>query len=108
MAKLETLISVRLVPNGYLHTVNANGAKRRADAAELIELLRDARRFIMAYKWAIENNPLHTYASALLFTPIGSLARNVFDEEKPQWITIKPSIGYRWSACFQTLEGSRR
>ncbi|KAF2460807.1 hypothetical protein BDY21DRAFT_383665 [Lineolata rhizophorae] len=46
-----------------------------------------------------------TYASALLFSPTGSLIREHFKDEELQWITIKPSIGDQWSACLQTLEG---
>jgi WD40 repeat protein len=26
-------------------------------------------------------------------------------EEEPKWITIKPAMGDKWSACLQTLEG---
>ncbi|KAF2174705.1 beta transducin-like protein HET-D2Y [Zopfia rhizophila CBS 207.26] len=89
IAKLETLI---------------NG---RANAAKLVELVRDARRFIMAHKGAIENSPLQAYASALLFSPTHSLIRGLFKEEEPKWITIKPAMGDKWSACLQTLEGHR-
>ena len=58
----------------------------------------------MYHKWAIELNPLQTYASALIFSPACSLIRNLFKKEEPTWITIKPSIGANWSACLQTLE----
>jgi WD40 repeat protein len=71
----------------------------------LIELVRDARRFIMAHKWAIENSPLQAYASALLFSPNRSLIRVLHKEEEPKWIRIKPAMRDEWSACLQTLEG---
>jgi len=53
----------------------------------------------------IENNPLQTYASALVFSPARSLTRGLFKKEEPKWITIKPAIRDEWSACLQTLEG---
>ncbi|KAF2192930.1 HET-domain-containing protein [Zopfia rhizophila CBS 207.26] len=87
MAKLEALI------------------QGRVDASTLIELVRDARRFIMYHKWAIQNSPLQAYASALLFSPACSLIRSLFKEEEPKWITIKPAVEEKWSACLQTLEG---
>ncbi|KAF2260950.1 beta transducin-like protein HET-D2Y [Lojkania enalia] len=87
MAKLETL------------------SNERANAAKLVTLIQDARRFVMTHKWAIENSPLQAYASALVFSPAGSLIREHFKDEEPRWITIKPSIGDQWSACLQTLEG---
>jgi hypothetical protein len=50
----------------------------------LNELIQDAYRFIMAHKRAIENSPLQAYASALLFSPAGSLVKGYFKEEEPQ------------------------
>ncbi|KAF2201566.1 hypothetical protein GQ43DRAFT_356760, partial [Delitschia confertaspora ATCC 74209] len=69
------------------------------------ELIRDAHRFIMSHKWAIENSPLQAYMSALIFSPTDSLIRDIFKKEEPNYITIKPDIGDKWSACLQTLEG---
>src|ERR1700733_6876929 len=71
----------------------------------LIELVRDARRFIMYHKRAIENSPLQAYASALLFSPARSLIRCLFKEEEPKLIVIKPAMRDGWSTCLQTLEG---
>ncbi|OCK73542.1 HET-domain-containing protein [Lepidopterella palustris CBS 459.81] len=77
----------------------------RVDASTLIELVQDARRFIMYHKWAIENSPLQAYTSALVFSPARSPIRCLFKEEEPRWITIKPAMEEKWSACLQTLEG---
>jgi WD40 repeat protein len=68
-------------------------------------LASDAYRFIMYHKRAIESSPLQTYASALLFSPTGSLVRQIFKHEEPAWVTIKPAMGDSWSACLQTFEG---
>ncbi|KAF1969949.1 WD40 repeat-like protein [Bimuria novae-zelandiae CBS 107.79] len=67
--------------------------------------IRDARRFVMHHKWAIENAPLQTYVSALVFSPRESLIRNLFQHEAPPWLTIKPAMMDEWGACLQTLEG---
>ncbi|KAF2174943.1 WD40 repeat-like protein, partial [Zopfia rhizophila CBS 207.26] len=72
----------------------------------LVELIQDARRFIMYHKWAIENHPLQAYASALTFSPAGGVIRGLFNEEELKWITIKPAMEDKWSACLQTLEGN--
>ncbi|KAF2465751.1 uncharacterized protein BDR25DRAFT_328447 [Lindgomyces ingoldianus] len=79
--------------------------KRRANASALNELVRDARRFIMAHKLAIENSPLQSYASALVFSPTQSIIRGLFKREEPNWITIEPAMQEKWNACLQTLEG---
>jgi WD40 repeat protein len=59
----------------------------------------------MYHKVAIESYPLQTYASALLFSPTGSLTRKLFQHEEPTDITIKPDMSNSWSPCLQTLEG---
>ncbi|KAF1958418.1 WD40 repeat-like protein [Byssothecium circinans] len=79
--------------------------QERADASALVGTIRDAHRFIMRHKWAIENSPLQAYVSALLFSPARSLIRGLFKKEEPTWITTKPGMEDKWSACLQTLEG---
>jgi WD40 repeat protein len=71
----------------------------------LNQLVQDAQRFIMYHKEAIKNYPLQTYTSALLFSPTGSLIRQLFQHEEPKRITIKPAMSDSWGACLQTLEG---
>ncbi|RYC79718.1 Vegetative incompatibility protein HET-E-1 [Fusarium oxysporum f. sp. narcissi] len=75
------------------------------EARQLTELLRDARRFILSHKRAMEITPLQVYASALVFSPTRSLIRELFEKDEPNWITLKPSVESDWNACLQTLEG---
>ncbi|KAG9186443.1 hypothetical protein G6011_09551 [Alternaria panax] len=75
------------------------------DQDRLTQLVQDARRFIMYHKGAIEGYPLQTYISALLFSPISSLIRQLFQHEEPEAIRIRPILSDGWSACLQTLEG---
>src|SRR5205814_4181678 len=62
-------------------------------------------RFLMFFKWALENNPLQAYASALVFSPVCSLTKYLTKKEEPKWITTKPAMEADWNACLQTLEG---
>ncbi|KAK7219801.1 hypothetical protein V2G26_007804 [Clonostachys chloroleuca] len=78
---------------------------KNKEARQLMELLRDARRFILSHKRAMEIAPLQVYASALVFSPTRSLIRELFEKEEPNWITLKPSVESDWNACLQTLEG---
>jgi WD40 repeat protein len=59
----------------------------------------------MYHKGAIKGYPLQTYASALLFSPTGSLIRQLFQHEEPKAISIRPTLSNGWGACMQTLEG---
>ncbi|KAI9770372.1 MAG: hypothetical protein M1839_003214 [Geoglossum umbratile] len=87
MAKLEALL------------------QSRQDLAALLDLVHDARRFIMYFKQAIEQSPLQAYTSTLIFSPACSLIRKLFEKEEPKWIATKPAVGDNWNACLQTLEG---
>jgi WD40 repeat protein len=61
----------------------------------------------MYHKGVVESYPLQTYASALLFSPTGSVTRRLFQHEEPKGITVQPTMSDSWSACLQTLEGHR-
>jgi hypothetical protein len=54
----------------------------------------------MYYKGAIKGYPLQTYTSALMFSPIGSLIRQLFQYEALEKITLKLGISNSWSACL--------
>ncbi|KAI9655416.1 MAG: hypothetical protein M1829_000652 [Trizodia sp. TS-e1964] len=79
--------------------------QEKESASRLINLVQDARRFILFNKSAIENNPLQVYTSALIFSPTCSLIRELFKKEEPEWIINKPAMQEYWSSCLQTLEG---
>ncbi|KAF2198480.1 HET-domain-containing protein, partial [Delitschia confertaspora ATCC 74209] len=103
---LEALSLCKNMPKGVVSITKLEALiQERADKPKFIELIRDAHRFIMSHKWAIENSPLQAYMSALIFSPTDSLIRDIFKKEEPNYITIKPDIGDKWSACLQTLEG---
>ena len=53
----------------------------------------------------IENTPLQAYSSALLFSPVHSLTRELFQDEELDWITTKPAMEADWGAYIQTLYG---
>ena len=54
-----------------------------------LELVKDARRFIMSHTLAIEKSPLQVYTSALVFSPACSLIRGLFQREELKWITTQ-------------------
>jgi WD40 repeat protein len=81
------------------------GLQGNTEARQLAELLRDARRFILSHRPAIEIAPLQIYASALVFSPEHSLVRQLFKNEAPDWIIVKPRMEADWNACLDTLKG---
>ncbi|KAG9497451.1 hypothetical protein J7337_010312 [Fusarium musae] len=71
-------------------------------------LLRDARRFMLTHRRSIEIAPLQAYASALVFSPESSFIRELFKDEEPNWMVLKPKMDKNWDNCIQTLEGHGR
>ncbi|KAK5989879.1 Vegetative incompatibility protein HET-E-1 [Cladobotryum mycophilum] len=87
LSRLETLFRTKL-PKGQTH-----------------DLLQDAYRFVLYYKLGIENSPLQTYISALIFSPEGSLIRKLFSHQAPPWISSQITAREKhWSSCLQTFE----
>ncbi|KAG9252899.1 putative wd40 repeat pf20 [Emericellopsis atlantica] len=82
-----------------------NLLKEQSSDRQLVDLVQDSRRFILQNRWVIENAPLQTYESALIFSPANSLLRKIFENEEPNWIKIKPIVESAWSSCQQTLAG---
>ncbi|KAM6504772.1 hypothetical protein FSOLCH5_015266 [Fusarium solani] len=102
---LEALSLLRSMSEGAMAMQKLRGLVRNVEARELTELLRDAHRFILFHKRAIEVAPLQAYASALVFSPTRSRVRKLFKKEEPDWMISKPSVEENWNACLQTLEG---
>ncbi|KAK1987242.1 WD40-repeat-containing domain protein [Colletotrichum cereale] len=71
----------------------------------LHKLTLDGLRFIRTHRASIENCPLQVYASALTFTPMRSIVRELFRHEEPTYLVVKPNMEDEWNACLQTLEG---
>ncbi|SCO92770.1 related to WD40-repeat protein (notchless protein) [Fusarium oxysporum] len=73
--------------------------------AQVLSFLRDAKRFVLNYRWIIDTAPLQLYASALVFAPKQSIIRQTFKHYLPKWISPLPTVDSDWNAFLQTLEG---
>jgi len=65
----------------------------------------DAKRFALHNRLIIEQAPLQSYCSALVFAPEKSIVRETFKRYIPSWIQRKPRVETYWNAMLQTLEG---
>lgn len=71
----------------------------------MLELLYDARRFILQFRYIADVAPLQLYISGLAFAPTCSILKKLFLKERPDWISIPRNIDDNWDARLQTLEG---
>ncbi|KAL7763948.1 hypothetical protein ACKLNR_005093 [Fusarium oxysporum f. sp. zingiberi] len=102
---LESLSLLRGTSEGVNAVRKLETLARTTGARQLVELLRDARRFVLSHARAIDIAPLQTYVSALVFSPEHSLIRELYKKEEPDWMASKPRMEADWNACLQTLEG---
>ena len=63
------------------------------------------KRFALNGRRAIEQAPLQTYYSELIFAPDNSLVRKRFEDRIPAWMKRLPRVQEDWSASLQMLEG---
>ncbi|KAL7924451.1 WD40 repeat-like protein [Trichoderma austrokoningii] len=73
------------------------------DSQEVGNLLRDARRFILANLDTMNTAPLQLYSSALIFAPTKSIVREIFDKNVPLWVTTRPKMQSNWDPCLATF-----
>ncbi|KAH7207387.1 hypothetical protein DER44DRAFT_725310 [Fusarium oxysporum] len=75
------------------------------EGTQVLSFLRDAKRFVLNYRWIIDIAPLQLYASAIVFAPKQSIMRQTFKRYLPRWIPLLPNVDSDWNAVLQTLEG---
>ncbi|KAK6215747.1 vegetative incompatibility protein HET-E-1 [Colletotrichum tabaci] len=79
------------------------GIQAPARSSELHQLVSDALQFLRYHRAGIEETPLQTYCSALVFSPESSIIRQLFEHELPGWILTKPLANDVWDSCELTL-----
>ncbi|KAF4905507.1 Vegetative incompatibility protein HET-E-1 [Colletotrichum viniferum] len=70
----------------------------------LKNIVWDARRFLQYFREGIENSPLQTYQSALLFSPSRSVIGDSFRDRELHGVELIAGVGEAWTACLQSLE----
>ena len=70
-------------------------------------MVQDAERFILSNRTIIEQAPLQTYASALVFSPTESLTRKCYSDQLPAWLVRLPTVQENWDNNSQTPGGHR-
>ena len=72
---------------------------------QLINLLKDAKRFLLSYRSVIEQEPLQTYGGALIFCPVKSEIKKRYWSKRILCIKSIAGIRDNWDLSLQTLQG---
>ncbi|KAH9204400.1 hypothetical protein DL95DRAFT_471524, partial [Leptodontidium sp. 2 PMI_412] len=102
---LEALSLMKSLPDGIVMIMKLENWIQADERPDLHAFIHDARRFAVYNRSVIEQTPLQSYCSALIFAPEKSIVRETFEKCIPTWIEKKPKVQAHWSATLQTLEG---
>ncbi|KAK6605156.1 Vegetative incompatibility protein HET-E-1-like protein 15 [Botrytis cinerea] len=103
----EALSLIRSLPNGIVMIRKLEDWVQANESPNLYAFIHDAKRFALYSRSVIEQTPLQSYCSALVFAPEKSIVRTTFEKCIPPWIQKKPIIKPYWNAMLQTLEGHK-
>ncbi|KAH8180100.1 WD domain, g-beta repeat domain-containing protein [Sarocladium implicatum] len=82
-------------------------AKKLQDNADvspgLVDLIRDALRVILSRQSIIEDFPLQIYGTMILFSPLTSIVRQVFWDQRMPPDCVIEGIQEKWDSGLQTL-----
>ncbi|KAJ8068547.1 hypothetical protein OCU04_004097 [Sclerotinia nivalis] len=101
----EALSLMRSFANGVVMIRKLEDWVQASESPNLYAFVYDAKRFVLYNRLVIEQTPLQSYCSALVFAPEKSIVRKTFEQCIPPWIQQKPIVEPYWNAMLQTLEG---
>ncbi|KAK7985500.1 hypothetical protein PG988_003122 [Apiospora saccharicola] len=104
---IEALSWIGKVPEGVhaIASLESTASVSIYFTNRLSSFLYDAKRFILYSRAGIEQAPLQTYSSALIFAPRQSVIRRQFENIIQRWIRQPPRVEQQWNPLLQTLEG---
>ncbi|KAJ5107654.1 hypothetical protein N7456_004329 [Penicillium angulare] len=70
----------------------------------LLEFFKDSIRFVRKNIGIINNTPLQTYSSALIFTPKSSIVRKKYWKLVPDYFLNFPAVDEDWSPMVQEID----
>jgi hypothetical protein len=80
---------------------------QRDRGQQTASFLHDAYRFASMNCYVADLAPLQLYLSALIFTPVNSIVRTAFLQQRTDMFSSLPNVFPHWSATLQTLTGHK-
>ncbi|KAI0112494.1 WD40-repeat-containing domain protein, partial [Nemania sp. FL0031] len=74
---------------------------------QVSSFINDAIRFARTNVSTIQSTPLQVYYSSLAFAPEESIIRTTFQNDTPDWISVRPNVDLYWNNCLQVLDGHK-
>ena len=71
--------------------------------AETLDLLNDTYRFLFSHHQTISESAMHTYYSALPFTPHNTRLYCLYEQEASHSVTVLQGLSPTWTSCLSTL-----
>ena len=74
--------------------------------AETLDLLNDTYRFLLSHHRTISESAMHTYYSALPFTPHDTRLYSLYKQETSHSITVLQGLSPTWTSCLSGVSFS--
>ncbi|KDQ58712.1 hypothetical protein JAAARDRAFT_193243 [Jaapia argillacea MUCL 33604] len=74
-------------------------------AAEIVPMLSDCERLVLAFLPAISADPLQVYHSALPFAPTESVIRKNYRSQLRGSVWVRHGVEKSWTSCLKLMEG---
>ncbi|PMD37887.1 WD40 repeat-like protein [Hyaloscypha variabilis F] len=100
----EALTWMEILPRGIVMLETLCSLLKDGNNSSLLDMLQDAKRSVLYCKAGIEAAPLQIYASALIFSPDTSKAKQQFLHDIPPFIKGCSGVEKFWSPLLQTIE----
>ena len=81
--------------------------KAPCNATITLDLINDAYHFLFSHHQAISEGAMHTYYSALPFTPHNTCLYNLYKQETSHSITVLQGLSPTWTSCLTSLSFGR-
>ena len=77
--------------------------KVSCNAEITLGLLNDTYRFLLSHHQAISESAMHTYYSALPFTPYSTRLYSLYEQETSHSITVLQGLSPTWTSCLSSF-----
>jgi len=104
MIELECVLVVSQ-PFRYRWADSDTGEIQSHSGSDLLAFVRDAKRFILTYRFVLDTYPLQLYASTIIFCPKNSEIRKIYLDQIAHSLQRLPPVEDEWSQCLSPLEG---
>jgi WD40 repeat protein len=96
-------VSVHILLTMVLSLIFNFSLQHQSPPSRLLELVDDSERFVLSFFDVIKDSAMHIYDSAIPWSPMSSLTRQLYDRQMTTDVKLVNAIDPRWDSCLRTI-----